>query len=154
MDVFDRIMSLPLFRPLFPFWSRHREVLLYLFFGGATTAVSIAVFWLMTPVLGMNELAGNAVSWVAAVLFAFVTNRIWVFKAGTEGSTAAQAAAFFTGRLGTLGIEELIIYVFVTVLGCGAMLIKLVSQIVVIVLNYFISKFFVFKNSGGKTNDR
>jgi len=146
MDIFDRIMSLPLFRPLFPFWKKHRELLLYLLFGGLTTIISIFVFWLMSPVMGLNELVGNIVSWIFAVLFAFVTNRIWVFKGGREESILSQAVKFYAGRLGTLAVEELILWIFVTLLELDAMLIKVLAQIVVIVLNYVVSKLFVFRN--------
>ena len=124
----------------------HKEVLLYLFFGGLTTLISIASFALFYSLLGINELIANVLSWILAVLFAFFTNRIWVFSAPTEGFAdfARQMAAFFAGRLATLGVEELILLVFVTWLACNALVVKVIAQMVVIVLNYVISKYWVF----------
>ena len=84
-DVFDRLFSCRMLKPFQPFWMRHREVLLYLLFGGLTTVVSIGSFWLCNGVLLLNEHIANTVSWILAVLFAFVTNRLWVFQAATDG---------------------------------------------------------------------
>ena len=145
-DIFDKLMRLPVLRIFEPFYKKHKEVLLYLLFGGLTTLVSIASFALFFA-LGLNELIANALSWILAVLFAYVTNRIWVFSsnAETKGAIAREMAAFFGGRLATFLVEEAILAVFITWLGLPAIWVKVVAQIVVIVLNYVISKFFVFK---------
>ena len=147
-DVFDRLMDLPVLRIFQPFYRAHKEVLLYLFFGGLTTVISIGSFALFVR-LGMNELIANIPSWIIAVLFAFLTNRIWVFDAPTHGAAAyfRQMASFFSGRLATLGMEELILYVFITRLGLWALGVKIAAQFAVIVGNYVISKLFVFKKS-------
>ncbi len=146
-DLFDRLMALPGLRVFGPFYRKHKEVLLYLFFGGLTTLVSILVFALFYNALGINELVSNVISWVLAVLFAFFTNRVWVFAAPTEGRAdfLRQMASFFGGRLATLGVEELILLVFVTWLKLPALPVKIAGQVVVIVLNYIISKCFVFR---------
>ena len=146
-DLFDRLMALPGLRLTQPFYRKHKEVLLYLFFGGLTTLVSIAVFALCYNALGINELISNVISWVLAVLFAFFTNRVWVFSARTEGRLdfLRQMASFFGGRLATLGVEELILLIFVTWLRLPALPVKIAAQVVVIVLNYIISKCFVFR---------
>ena len=70
-DIFERIMDWKLMRPFRPFWTAHREVLLYLLFGGLTTLVSILTFALFTIRMGINVLWGNVLSWILAVLFAF-----------------------------------------------------------------------------------
>ena len=146
-DIFDRLMTLPGLRLLEPFYKKHKAVLLYLFFGGLTTVISIAVFWLFRYPLGLNELVANGISWVIAVLFAFFTNRIWVFRAPTKtaGEFLRQMASFYGGRVVTLLIEEAMLAVFITWLGFSDMPVKITAQIVVIVLNYFISKLFIFK---------
>lgn len=91
----------------------------------------------------------NVISWLTAVLFAFVTNRIWVFPTKTKGFAAFifQMAKFYGGRLFTLGVEELMLFVFVTKLQINAVLIKLIAQVVVVILNFVISKLFVFKKN-------
>ena len=146
-DVFDRIMEWRIMKPFRSFYAAHKEVLLYLFFGGLTTLVSIVIFAVFYQQLGINELWANVVSWIGAVLFAYLTNRTWVFadKAHTRAGIAREAASFFGGRLATLGMEEALIAVFITWLGFPAMAVKIFSQIAVIAANYFISKFLVFR---------
>ena len=78
-------------------------------------------------------------------MFAFLTNRTWVFQSDSRQSFFKQMQSFYLGRVATLGVEELILLVFVKILSVNAMLVKIVAQIVVIVLNYFVSKWFVFR---------
>ncbi len=147
MDLFDRMMSMRILAPLFPFYKRHKEKLLYLFFGGLTTVVSLVTFWFVDRIMMQNEHVANLVSWFLAVLFAFVTNRIWVFESKTEGVAAflRQAVGFYGGRLATLGMEELLLLIFITWLHFDSMVVKIAAQVVVLILNYVISKLFVFR---------
>ena len=150
-DIFDRLMGLKLLRPLWPFYVKYKEPLLYLFFGGLTTLISIFVFWLFNGPFGLNELVANLISWVLAVLFAFLTNKTWVFSSpNQEKSFFALMLSFYVGRLLTLGVEELLLFVFITWLGFNSMVVKILAQIVVIVLNYVISKLLVFRDKGEK----
>ncbi len=145
-DLFDRLFSLPFFRIFAPFYYRFRELLLYLFFGVLTTAVSWGSFYLFCYPLGWNELVANILSWVAAVTFAFFTNRAWVFSASrTARGFFSEMLLFFGARLSSLAFEELILYIFVTRLALDAMTIKIVGNIFVLILNYFLSKFLVFR---------
>ena len=145
-DVFDRLMSLPLVRVFRPFYKKHKEVLLYLVFGGFATLISIFSFAIAYDLFGINELLSNVISWVLAVLFAFFTNRLWVFHAPTNGSASflKQMLSFFGGRLATLAVEEGLLFLFVTWLDLPALPVKIVAQVVVIILNYLISKYIVF----------
>ena len=150
-DIFDRLMGLKLLRPLWPFYVKYKEPLLYLFFGGLTTLISIFVFWLFNGPFGLNELVANLISWVLAVLFAFLTNKTWVFQSGgQEKGFLSLMLSFYAGRLVTLGVEELLLLVFITWLGFNSMAVKIVAQVVVIVLNYVISKLLVFRDKGEK----
>lgn len=146
-DIFDRLMELPGLRAFQPFYKKYREALLYLFFGGLTFAVGMLTFWLFHIVAGMGELSANAMSWLIAVLFAFFTNRVWVFEAATETVSEffSQMWKFFVGRMATLVIEEVILFVFITALGMGSMAVKAAAQVVVIALNYVASKLVIFK---------
>ncbi len=146
-DIFDRLMAARVFRPIHPFYVKHKEKLLYLLFGGLTTVVSLVTFWFVDRVVMANEHVANTASWILAVLFAFVTNRIWVFNAKTSGKTAffRQLLGFYGGRLLTFGIEELLLLVFITWLQFDSMLVKIAAQIVVLILNYIVSKVFVFR---------
>ena len=115
--------------------------MLYLFFGGLTFIVSIVTYAVFNVSMGINELIANVMSWVLAVLFAFATNRVWVFQAPTHTITEflKQMLSFFGGRVVTLVIEEIILLIFITWLGFNSMVVKVIAQVIVIVLNYVIS---------------
>ena len=143
-DIFDKIMHLPGLRVFEPLYKKYKEVLLYLFFGVLTTVVSIGSYAFFNVTLGINELIANVISWVLAVLFAFFTNRIWVFAAPTKTveEFMKQLVSFAGGRVLTL--------VFITMLHFNSMLIKFIAQVVVIILNYVISKLLVFRKDKSK----
>ena len=145
-DIFDKIMGMALFRWAEPFYKKYKEVLLYLFFGGLAFIVSIVSFYLLIKNTAMNELVANLLSWIITVTFAYLTNRIWVFDAATDNKRELlnQIWKFYSGRIVTLIIEEVILFVFISWLGMNSIFIKTIAQIVVIVLNYVISKLFVF----------
>lgn len=147
-DIFDRIMHLPGLRILEPFYKMHKEVLMYLFFGGIAFFLNIALFVLFHGIMQITELIANIICWVLCVLFQFFTNRTWVFDGHVDGPAAffKQMGSFFGGRVFTLLVEEIILAIFITWLGLNSMIVKLVAQVVVIVLNYVVSKLFVFKN--------
>lgn len=151
-DIFDKIMLLPGLRLLNPFYRKHKEVLLYLLFGALAMVVSIGSYWLCSEPLSMGVLVANIISWIAAVSFAYVTNRVWVFQQKTHGfgQLLAQMFRFFSGRVATLVVEELILWVFIEQLHFGNMAVKIVAQVVIIVLNYIISKFLVFRKGEKK----
>ena len=145
-DIFDRVMKLPGLRMFSPFYRAHKEGLLYLFFGGLTFLISVLSYVLCYESLGMHELLANGVSWVLAVLFAFFTNRAWVFggRERETGSLISQAARFFAARIFTLLVEEAMLYGLITRLGLASTPVKILAQVVVIALNYGISKCWVF----------
>ena len=140
-------MSLPGLRVFEGFYKKNKSVLLYLFFGALTTAVSIVSFWLFGTMLGLNLHIANTISWVLAVTFAFVTNRNWVFEASTRSKRDffRQMSNFYVGRFTTYLVEELILFVFVNLLAFNQDIIKIIAQFVILALNYVISKFIVFR---------
>lgn len=146
-DIFDKIMSLPVLRIFEPFYKKYKDILLYIFFGGLTTIVSFVTFWVCCDFFEIHELVSNTISWVASVTFAFFTNRIWVFSAPTKtwGEFFKQAAEFYGGRIFTYVFEQVCILIFVTILSFNELLIKLLANIGVLILNYLISKFLVFR---------
>lgn len=125
-----------------------KEFILYAVFGTIAFIVSIGSYAFFNIGFGINELIANALAWVFAVLFSYVTNKKWVFKAPTPTRTAffIQMFAFFSGRFMTLIIEEAIIFVFITLLKYPSMWVKLAAQVVVVILNYVISKLLVFRD--------
>ena len=140
---------------------RHRELMLYILFGAATTAVNFAAFKLWRLLLGdARYLLCNALAWVLAVLFAYLVNKRWVFESRTRSpkAIARELASFAAARLLSLGAEQLGLYLLVDVTGLGAktfpllgvtlsgtMAAKVLLAVLVVILNYFFSKFIVFK---------
>ena len=133
------------------FFVKYKEIILYLVFGVLTTAVSIGTFAL-TELVGIHELVGNIISWVVSVTFAFFTNRIWVFDAKTDSTKSffVQFVLFYLSRIATFLVEELIIFVCVTLLHFNPMVIKIIAQVIVIVLNFVVSKLVVFRKKKTK----
>ena len=153
---FDRFVRLitkyPSLQWFAPVYGRYREFLLYALMGVGTVILSIGTYLLFTERFGWNILTANAVSWVFATLFAFLTNRTWVFTTRKHGKRAfvEQLLSFSFGRFLTLLLEEEILHLFVTVLGFPNVPVKFVSQAVVVVTNYLISKLFVFSTRKGR----
>ena len=145
-DIFDRIMSFRGLNRFYEIYAKYKSVLLYIFFGGLTTVISIASFAVCDFVFNINELIANVISWICAVTFACVTNRIWVFRSRTKGKEIiTEVISFFSGRLLTLGVEQVIVLVFITILHFNPFIVKVTAQFAVLILNYFISKLIVFK---------
>lgn len=146
-DIFDKIIHLPGGRIFEPFYIRNKEVLMYLFFGGLAFFLNFFLFIGIDKVFGFNELINNMICWGVCVAFQFFTNRTWVFEGNVESNRKflTQIATFFGGRVVTLVIEEMILGIFITWLEFHSAGVKIVAQIVVIVLNYIISKLIVFK---------
>ena len=126
---------------------RYREQLLYLVFGFLAFLVSMGTFALADRVLMMPTLVANVFSWVITVAFAYITNRTWVFESKATGlkPIVREVLSFAAGRLLTFGVEELMLFVGVTLLAFDSILVKLIAQVMVIILNYVISKFVVFR---------
>ncbi len=120
-----------------------REIILYLIFGVLTTGVSILSFALFQTMLSVHELIANIFSWILAVLFAYVTNRIWVFKS-TSDAFLKEMVTFFCSRLSTLFVEEFLLFVGISLFHYNSLLIKTIAQVIIIILNYLLSKLFVF----------
>ena len=144
-DIFDRIFSIKLLGFARPFYEKYKEQLLYLFFGVLTTVVSLGSFAIFTKVIPCDELIANVISWILAVLFAFLTNRTWVFQSDAQESFPKQMLSFYLGRVATLLMEEALLLIFVKWLLFDGMLVKLAAQILIVIANYVISKLFIFK---------
>ena len=123
------------------------EVFIYLFFGGLATVVNIVVFALSYQVFQLDWPISNTLSWVFSVLFAFVTNKVWVFKSKTEnfGALAWEFGKFVFARVVSFGMDMACMYLFIDMLHTGNLVAKLITQFVVVVANYIFSKVFIFK---------
>ena len=123
------------------------EVFRYFVVGVCTTSLNLLSFWLFSSQIGLNALISNVLAWVISTMFAFVTNCFYVFRIRPAGSGEffRFMFGFFGERLFTLGIEEVLILVFITWLKLPKMPVKFVTTCITIILNYIISKFIVFR---------
>ena len=139
-------------------WARYREVLVYLIFGGLTTLVNIVTYWLLARV-GLATAWANGIALAVSILFAYVTNRVFVFESRAHGIEAwREFGKFIACRLGTGVLDQGIMVLGVDVLGpmvvsaSGMELwglgVKVVSNVIVIVLNYVFSKVIIFRKQG------
>lgn len=135
----------------------YSETIRYLFIGGCTTVVNLVAFFLFCDIFDMKVTIGNILSIILAILFAYAANKIFVFASKTEGARDLffEFCRFVGGRLSTMAIEVGGVYLIYNVMGQSKMLAKLATQVLVIIGNYFISKFLVFRGqdedkSGGK----
>ena len=140
---------------------KYRELITYIIFGVLTTIVSLVSFKIFDSLLGEKlYLLTNIMSWIFAVSFAYITNKLWVFESKSwQGKTVIKELLGFVGaRLFSLGVEELGLWLLIDILHMGAlrlsilsldingnMIAKVIMQIVVIILNYVFSKLVVFK---------
>ncbi len=122
---------------------KYKSQILYIFFGGCTTLINIVSFWLLSRLMPDMTIVTNAIAWVVSVAFAFVTNRIFVFESHSR-NVLREAGSFLLSRLATFALDELIMYVSVELLFQNELMWKLISNVLVIILNYVFSKLFVF----------
>ena len=131
------------------FYLKYKEIINYLIFGVLTTIVSLCtyyllVFTLLDPNKAIELQIANIISWIVSVSFAYITNRRYVFESKNQ-NRLKEATSFVTSRLLTLVLDMAIMALGVTILKFNDKLVKLVSQVLVIISNYVLSKLFVFK---------
>ncbi|MDR2355577.1 MAG: GtrA family protein [Clostridiales Family XIII bacterium] len=131
---------------------KHTELVSYIFFGALTTLVGFGTYaaaYYVLPVRGTTP--SNLVSWVAAVLFAYCTNRKWVFQSEATGlqNVLKELLSFGSARLFALLAETFLLWLLVDRLYMPNLPVKLVLNVLVVVLNYLLSKFWVFKKAKG-----
>ena len=126
---------------------KYFDILSYLFFGVLTTAVNYLVYLPCYNLWGFSGTASNVIAWVFAVAFAYVTNKPFVFRSHDwSAKTVIPELTKFVGcRLGSGGLETLIILVTVDLLGWNGNVMKLLTSVIVIVVNYVASKLLVFR---------
>ena len=123
------------------------ELVAYLFAGVATTVVNYVAYFIATRWLGLSVMPGTWTAWVIAVAFGYVVNKAFVFHTHCEsvGALVKEAGSFFAMRLVSLGMETVLMFVTVELLGLNDLVMKLLTNIVVIIANYVFSKLFIFK---------
>lgn len=132
-------------------YNNYKEIVNYLIIGVLTTVVSLVSFYLIrifvfTSNSQFDIQLANVISWVLAVLFAFVTNKKYVFESKSTGyQKFLEMIKFYVSRLTTLGIEMFVMWLLTSPLKVDDMISKIIVQFIIVILNYVFSKLFVFK---------
>lgn len=126
---------------------KHCDILVYLIFGMLTTVVNYLVYLPCYNLAHLPSAVSNMVAWIAAVAFAYVTNKIFVFRSldWSIQTLLPELAKFLGTRLGSGVLETGMLFLFVDVFAMNGNLWKLVTSILVVVLNYIGSKLLVFR---------
>ncbi len=127
------------------FLLKYRHILLYTLFGGLTTVIDLAVYYLLYNLFSVHYLIAQTISWVVAVLFAYVTNKRYVFTSRVRGmAMMAEMAKFISGRLFSFGVQTVCLAVLVEFAHWGENVVRLPVLVIVTILNYVVSRVFVF----------
>ena len=122
-----------------------KELIMYFIFGVLTTVVNFVVYLLFARFLNVNYLISNVLAWFFSVLFAYVTNRIWVFESKSS-NILKEMSLFFGGRIFSGVVDTALMYLLIDILAVGDVISKIIIQVIVVILNYVISKIIVFKD--------
>lgn len=128
-------------------YRKNEEAISYLFWGFAAFLLGVGTFYLFANMMGLYEQIANVLSWIICVIFAYLTNRTFVFKSKVKGfaNIVIEFKDFVVARVLTLVMENAILFVMIDLMTINNMIAKLVGQFVVIVSNYFLSKLWIFK---------
>lgn len=129
-------------------YNKYKTEILYIFFGGCTTLVNIIVYFVLRELFGAEVSVSNIVAWLLSVIFAFVTNKFYVFgNKDTSGKKLlAQLGSFLGARVFSGALDTAIVVLFIDKLLFPELPVKILSNIIVVVINYVFSKLFIFKN--------
>ena len=127
---------------------KNKEIIKYLIIGVLTTALNYYIFAILVNNVKIEMHISNIIAWLISVIFAYFTNKLLVFesKSFQFNVLKKEILSFATARVLSLVLEEIILYVFVNILNMNKLIIKLIANAIVVVVNYILSKFIIFKN--------
>lgn len=126
-------------------YKKYEEIINYLFMGGCTTIVSIGTYTIFTSLFNIHYQISNIISWIFAVAFAFITNKLFVFKVKDNNNLFHEIYQFVKFRILSLIIDMICMYILVDLFSINDIISKILVQVIVVVLNYVFSKLFIFK---------
>lgn len=137
------------------YYREHKEGMRYLVFGALSTIVNIISFTLAYDLFKLSTTTSNIIAWIVAVIFAYLTNKFFVFftKAENIKDLIREISSFFGARVFTLVVETIFLNIFIDNLGFNSIIMKIISNILVIILNFIFSKLFIFKNKENKQKE-
>jgi putative flippase GtrA len=130
-------------------YAKHTEIILYLIFGIITTIINLATYFFLARVVLIDEVISNCIAWVVSVTFAFVTNKIYVFKSKTRvrKEVLREMTSFFSFRI-ISGFLDISVFAFcVKVMFLDDAIVKIAIQIFVTIFNYVASKLIIFRKA-------
>lgn len=127
---------------------KYYDIISYLFFGAVTTAINYLVYLPCYNWLNLSATVSNMIAWVVAVIFAFLTNKPFVFKSHdwSMKTVLPEFGKFLGCRIGSGVMETVIILLTVDCLHWNGNIMKIITNVLVIIVNYIGSKLLVFKN--------
>lgn len=131
---------------IYQLYQKYKEMILYIFFGVCTTAINTVCYYICWDILHIPNVPSTLISWVLAVIFAFVTNKYLVFNSKDNVNIVKEILSFFGCRIATGILDVAIMFLAVDTFFQNGLLWKIISNILVIILNYVASKFYIFKN--------
>lgn len=152
---------------------KYKEIITYVIFGVLTTVVSWGSYTVFVEVLSMKVFVGNLLSWICAIVFAYVTNKLWVFESKSwKPSVIGKEIVTFVASRGITGVIEILcvpllaktgfdnifygilekMNISIGILFTDGIYSKIFLSVVVVILNYFFSKFIIFKNKNKENN--
>lgn len=155
-------------------WNKYKEVITYVIFGVLTTVVSWGSYTVFVNMLSMKVFVGNLLSWICAVAFAYITNKLWVFESKSwKPSVIGKEIVSFVAARGITGVIEIVFVpllaktgfdnifynilekadIKMNILFTDGIYSKIVLAVIVVIVNYFLSKFLIFKKKKDKNND-
>jgi len=131
-------------------YKKYKEVILYLVFGVLTTVINIVAFYLFNNILQIDYKISNVVAWFLSVIFAFITNKSIVFESKNKSKkeTTKEVISFIVARIFSLVVDMLLMIFMIDALKTNDLIAKIIVNIVVVVINYVLSKFLIFKKEG------
>ncbi|MCI1965622.1 MAG: GtrA family protein [Oscillospiraceae bacterium] len=123
------------------------EMILYLIFGVLTTVINIAVFQVCYGTLLWSWQSANALAWILAVAFAFIANKLWVFRSSSFRANVfwRELLGFVAVRLFSLGVDYACMWLLIDLLAWNGLAAKIVDNVIVVIINYVLSKLFIFR---------
>jgi len=134
-------------------YKKYEEIISYLFFGVLTTVVSFVTYIIFANVFfpeksDLDIQIANVLSWICAVAFAYITNRIWVFKSKTKGrKQLRELFEFISARIASLLVDMAMMYILYSLIHMNDTIAKIIVQFVVVAMNYILSKLIIFKKN-------
>ena len=128
-------------------FNKYKEIIMYAIMGILTTIINIIAFTICEKTFGITALISNIIAWVVAVIFAYITNKLFVFesKSFKKEVLIKEIISFTSARIFSLLLEEVIIYIMIDLMNINSLIVKVFSNVVVIVINYILSKLIIFK---------